>query len=115
MAPVKKNSIESITAGKLLQEFIQGYYDEPFGESGLIIVKQLFDLAIPHRSLKKLISSDELNGLLTKTGEHFNIRNKPFFLDVINFLHKNSAKKLNGMNAAQLKKERFQLRRHHHR
>jgi len=44
-------TIKSITAGKLLQEFLKGYDDDPFGEQGLVIVKQLIDIAIPEKNL----------------------------------------------------------------
>jgi len=73
-------SIESLTAGKLLQEFIRGYDDDPFGEQGLVIVKQLLDLAFPNQSLSEIISSEELLELLKVAGAEYYFRKKPLFM-----------------------------------
>ena len=52
--------IEHITAGLLLKEFITEYSDHPFGEQGLVLTKQLLDLAFPGQPLKSIINSTEL-------------------------------------------------------
>ncbi|UCE12712.1 MAG: hypothetical protein JSV04_11020 [Candidatus Heimdallarchaeota archaeon] len=98
-------SIESITAGKLLQEFIKGYDDEPFGEQGLVIVKQLLDLAFPNQSLENILSSKELLKLLTDAAAQSNFRKQPFFLAFMSFLLEKTPQKLQKMDGTQLKNE----------
>ena len=79
-------SIESTTAGKLLQDFIKGYDDDPFGEQGLVIVKQLLDLAFPNLPLKEIISSKELLELLNVAGAEYSFRKQPLFMAFTSFL-----------------------------
>ncbi|MFX0016520.1 MAG: hypothetical protein ACFFB2_16415 [Promethearchaeota archaeon] len=98
-------SIESITAGKLLQEFIKGYEDDPFGEQGLVIVKQLLDLAFPNQSLAEILSSKELLELLTVAATEYNFRKQPFFLAFTSFLMEKTSRELQKMDGVQLKKE----------
>lgn len=98
-------SIESITAGKLLQEFIKGYDDEPFGQQGLVIVKQLLDLAFPSQSIEKIIASRELLELLSDAAAQYNFRKQPFFLAFMSFLLEKTPEKLQKMNGTQLKNE----------
>jgi len=98
-------SIKSVTAGKLLQEFIEGYRDEPFGAQGLVITKQLLDLANPTQPLNEIISDQELVSLLSEADAQFKFRKQPFFLAFTNFLLEKSQDQLSKMSGAQLKKE----------
>ncbi|MFX0182417.1 MAG: hypothetical protein ACFE95_04965 [Candidatus Hodarchaeota archaeon] len=98
-------SIKSVTAGKLLREFIEGYHDEPFGVQGLIIAKQLLDLAVPSQSLKEIISDQDLVSLLSEADAQFKFRKQPFFVALTNFLMEKSLDQLSKMSGAQLKKE----------
>jgi hypothetical protein len=102
-------SIENITAGKLLQKFISGYDDEPFGEQGLVIVKQLLDLAFPNQSLSEIISSSELLEMLTVAAEQYNFRKKPSYLALMNFILEKTPQELQKMNGTKLKKELTKL------
>ncbi len=98
-------SIESIIAGKLLQEFIKGYEDDPFGEQGLVIAKQLLDLAFPNQPLNEIVSSKELFELLTVAAAEYDFRRHPFFLAFTNFLIEKTPHELQKMDGTQLKKE----------
>lgn len=98
-------SIESITAGKLLQEFIKGYSDEPFGEQGLVIVKQLLDLAFPNQSLNKVVKSSELLDLLTAAAAEYYFKKQPFFFAFMSFLLEKTPQELQKMDGSQLKEE----------
>ncbi|MFX1507406.1 MAG: hypothetical protein ACFFDC_15090 [Promethearchaeota archaeon] len=98
-------SIESITAGKLLQEFIKDYEDDPFGEQGLVIVKQLLDLAFPNRPLNEIITSVELLELLKVAGAEYYFRKQPLFIAFMSFLMEKTPQKLQKMNGVQLKQE----------
>lgn len=98
-------SIESITAGKLLQEFVKGYDDGPFGEQGLVIVKQLLDLAFPNQSLKEIILSDELLKLLNVAAAEYNFRKQPLFVAFTSFLLEKTPQELQKMDGTQLKQE----------
>ncbi|MFX1285656.1 MAG: hypothetical protein ACFFB5_18595 [Promethearchaeota archaeon] len=98
-------TIESIIAGKLLQEFIKGYEDDPFGEQGLVITKQLLDLAFPNQPLNEIISSTELFALLTVAAAEYDFRRQPFFLAFTNFLIEKTPQELQKMDGTQLKKE----------
>ncbi|MFX0125798.1 MAG: hypothetical protein ACFFAE_19405, partial [Candidatus Hodarchaeota archaeon] len=98
-------SIESVTAGKLLQDFIKGYDDDPFGEQGLVIVKQLIDLAFPDQSLNEIISSDELLKLLKVAGAEYYFRKQPLFMAFTGFLMEKTPQELQKMDGTQLKRE----------
>ncbi|MHA2202145.1 MAG: hypothetical protein ACW991_00515 [Candidatus Hodarchaeales archaeon] len=98
-------SIESITAGKLLQEFIRGYDDGPFGEQGLVIVKQLLDIAFSNRSLNEIISSEELLELLKVAGAEYYFRKQPLFVAFLSFLTEKTPQELQKMDGTQLKRE----------
>lgn len=98
-------SIESVTAGKLLQEFIKGYDDDPFGEQGLVIVKQLLDLAFPNQSLSEIILSEELLELLKVAGAEYYFRKKPLFMAFTSFLIEKTPQELQKMDSTQLKRE----------
>lgn len=98
-------SIESITAGKLLQVFIKGYEDDPFGEQGLVIVKQLLDLAFPNRPLNEIVQSTELLELLKVAGAEYYFRKQPLFMAFMSFLMEKTPQKLQKMDGTQLKQE----------
>ncbi len=94
-----------MTAGKLLQEFIKGYDDEPFGEQGLVIVTQLLQNAFPNQSLNQILDSEELCDLLSTALALYKFRNQPFFLAFMGFIVEKSQEELWEMNGSQLKKE----------
>jgi hypothetical protein len=103
-------TIKSITAGKLLQEFLKGYeHDDPFGEQGLVIVKQLLDIAFPGKNLEGIIASKELLDLLSYAAAQYNFRKKPLFLAFSSFILEKSKKELKKMSGDQLKKELITL------
>ncbi len=88
-----------------MQEFIKGYEDEPFGEQGLVIVKQLLDLAFPNQSLNEIVSSNELHELLTVAAAQYDFRKQPFFLAFMSFLLEKTPQELQKMDSSRLKKE----------
>ncbi|NHJ01597.1 MAG: hypothetical protein EAX86_05610 [Candidatus Heimdallarchaeota archaeon] len=98
-------SIKSVTAGKLLKEFIQGYDAEPFGEQGLVIVKQLLDIAFPDKEVNKIIESEELRILLHNAVTQYEFRKRPFFLAFTSFLLDTSPDAIKKMSGSQLKQE----------
>ncbi|MFX1538642.1 MAG: hypothetical protein ACFFDI_31025, partial [Promethearchaeota archaeon] len=102
-------SIESVTAGKLLQEFIRGYTDDPFGEQGLVIVKQLLDIAFPNHPLSEIITSEELLELLKVAGAEYYFRKKPLFMAFTGFLMEKTPHELQKMDSNQLKQELITL------
>ena len=98
-------TIESVTAGKLLQEFIKGYDDEPFGEQGLVIVTQLLGKAFPNQLLNQIIASDELCDLLNTALALYKFKNQPFFQAFTNFLLEKTEQELQKMDGSKLKQE----------
>ncbi|MHA1215054.1 MAG: hypothetical protein ACTSPG_07135 [Candidatus Hodarchaeales archaeon] len=102
-------SIESITAGKLLQEFIKDYDDEPFGKQALVITKQLLDLAFPDGSYKEILKSSELEELLEDSLTEYNFRKHPFFEAIMQYLHRNPPEKIKKMKASELKAQLTKL------
>lgn len=102
-------TIKSITAGKLLQEFLKGYDDDPFGEQGLVIVKQLLDIAFPGKDLEQIIGSEELRNLLSNAAAQYNFRKQPLFLAFSNFLLEKSPEEIKKISGNQLKKELISL------
>ncbi|MHA2073156.1 MAG: hypothetical protein ACW97X_00895 [Candidatus Hodarchaeales archaeon] len=102
-------SIISVTAGKLLLEFLKGYDDDPFGEQGLVIVKQLLDFAFPKRTLEEIISSEELRDLMTSAAAQYNFRKKPLFLAFSSFILEKSPSEIKKMNGNQIKSELIAL------
>ncbi len=102
--------IKSITAGKLLQEFLKGYeLDDPLGEQGLVIVKQLIDIAFPGKNLEDIITSKDLRDLLSYAAAQYNFRKQPLFLAFSSFILEKTQKELKRMNGDQLKKELITL------
>ena len=97
--------IEQITAGLLLKEFITEYSDHPFGEQGLVLTKQLLDLAFPGQPLKSIINSPELIEMMSEEESQFNFKKNPFFQAFLNFLIENSPSSIQKLSADQLKKE----------
>ncbi|MFX0171181.1 MAG: hypothetical protein ACFE9L_04615 [Candidatus Hodarchaeota archaeon] len=87
-------TIKSVTAGKLLQEFIKGCDDEPFGVQILVIAKQLLDIAVTDQPLDAIISDQELFELLTEAEAQFGFRKQPEFLAFTNFLMEKSPDQL---------------------
>ncbi|MHA1973657.1 MAG: hypothetical protein ACTSW1_11720 [Candidatus Hodarchaeales archaeon] len=102
-------SIESITAGKLLQEFIKDYDDEPFGKQALVITKQLLDLAFLGGSYEAVIKSSELEELLEDSLTEYNFRKHPFFEAIMQYLHRNPPEKIKKMKASELKTQLTKL------
>ncbi len=102
-------TIESVTAGKLLQEFIRGYDEEPFGEQGLVIVTQLLKKAFPNQPLKQILASEELCDLLNTALALYKFRNQPIFLAFMGFIMEKSQEELQEMDGSQLKKEMASL------
>ncbi|MHA2306265.1 MAG: hypothetical protein ACXACU_12835, partial [Candidatus Hodarchaeales archaeon] len=102
-------SIISVTAGKLLLEFLKGYDDDPFGEQGLVIVKQLLDFAFPKRTLEEIISSEDLRDLMTSAAAQYNFRKKPLFLAFSSFILEKSPSEIKKMNGNQIKSELIAL------
>ncbi len=94
-----------VTAGLLLKEFISGYVDNAFGEQGLVIAKQLLDLAFPNKNLDTIFDSGELIQMLVEEEAHFNFRKNPFFNAFLSFLIELTPKKIKPMSGNQLKKE----------
>jgi gas vesicle protein len=100
---------KQVTAGLLLKEFISGYVDNPFGEQGLVITKQLLDLAFPKKKLNVILQSSELIQMLTEEEAHFNFRKNPFFNAFLSFLIELTPKTIKPMKGDQLKKELTKL------
>ncbi len=98
-------SIKSVTAGKILKEFIEGYDAEPFGEQGLVIVKQLLDIAFPEIELEDIVVSEELRVLLHNAATQFEFRKQPFFLAFTSFLLDTNPEAIKKMSGTQLKQE----------
>ncbi|MCK5342422.1 MAG: hypothetical protein KAR20_03410, partial [Candidatus Heimdallarchaeota archaeon] len=96
---------KQVTAGLLLKEFISGYVDNAFGEQGLVIAKQLLDLAFPNKNLDTILESGELIQMLVEEEAHFNFRKNPFFNAFLSFLIELTPKKIKPMSGNQLKKE----------
>ncbi len=96
-------TIRSITAGKLLQEFIKGYNGEPFGSQGLVIAKQLLDLAFPGKSLQDILTSKEITKLLYEADSQFNLQKQPVYHALTNFLKDKSHDQLQRMKESELK------------
>ncbi len=96
---------KQVTAGLLLKEFISGYVDTPFGEQGLVITKQLLDLAFPNKTLDTIFQSGELIQMLTEEEAHFNFRKNPFFNAFLSFLIELTPEKIKPLSGSQLKKE----------
>jgi hypothetical protein len=85
------------------------YTDHPFGEQGLVLTKQLLDLAFPGQPLKSIINSSELIEMMNEEESHFNFKKNPFFQAFLNFLIENSPSSIQKMRADQLKKELARL------
>ena len=100
---------KQVTAGLLLKEFISGYLDNPFGEQGLVITKQLLDLAFPNKKLNTILQSGELIQMLTEEEAHFNFRKNPFFNAFLSFLIELTPKTIKPIKGDQLKKELTKL------
>jgi hypothetical protein len=96
---------KQVTAGLLLKEFISGYIDNPFGEQGLVITKQLLDLAFPNKNPDTILPSGELIQMLVEEEAHFNFRKNPFFNAFLSFLIELTPKTIKPMSGDRLKKE----------
>ncbi len=99
------NQPKQVTAGLILKEFISGYVNNPFGEQGLVIAKQLLDLAFPKKNLNTIIRSEELLQMLVEEEAHFNFRKNPFFNAFLSFLIELNPQTIKRMSGDRLKKE----------
>ena len=99
--------VKKITAVMLLKEFISGYNNDPVGEQGLVITKQLLDLGFPKQPLESILgsNSEELIKLLVEEEGLFEFRKNPFFHAFITFLMGETPKSIKSLSGDQLKKE----------
>ncbi|WP_455140611.1 hypothetical protein [Candidatus Hodarchaeum mangrovi] len=102
-------TIESITAGKLLLEFLRNYNDEPFGEQALVITKQLLDIAFPEKSQLDKLDLTELESLLAEAEIESKVRKTPFFNSLIKFVQSNPPSTIRNKQPSLLQKELIQL------
>jgi hypothetical protein len=103
--------VKKITAVMLLKEFIAGYNNDPFGEQGLIITKQLLDLGFSQKPLESILgpNSEELIKLLVEEEALFNFRKNPFFQAFLTFLTGETPESIKSLSGDQLKKELARL------
>ena len=97
--------IKQTTSGLLLKEFIAGYTDHPFGEQGLVISKQLLDMAFPGVALKEIIKSDELIEMLLEEEAQYEFKKNPFFHAFVSFIGEKTPATIKNMSGNQLKEE----------
>jgi len=102
-------TIESITAGKLLHEFLRNYNDEPFGEQALVITKQLLDIAFPEKLQFDKLDLTELESLLTEAEVESKVRKTAFFNSLVKFVHSNPPPTIRNKQPSLLQKELVQL------
>jgi len=99
--------VKKITAVLLLKEFISGYNNDPFGEQGLVITKQLLDLGFSKQPLESILgpNSKEIIKLLVEEEALFDFRKNPFFHAFLTFLMGETPESIKSLSGDQLKKE----------
>jgi len=99
--------VKKITAFLLLKEFISGYNNDPLGEQGLVITKQLLDLGFSKQPLESILGpgSEELIKILVEEETLFDFRKNPFFHAFLTFLTGETPESIKSLSGDQLKKE----------
>jgi hypothetical protein len=79
--------VKKVTAVLLLKEFISGYNNDPFGEQGLVITKQLLDIGFSKQSLESILgpNSQDIIKILVEEEALFDFRKNPFFHAFLTF------------------------------
>ncbi|MHA1542686.1 MAG: hypothetical protein ACTSQH_06895, partial [Candidatus Hodarchaeales archaeon] len=99
--------VKKVTAILLLKEFISGYNNDPFGEQGLVITKQLLDLGFSRQPLESILgtNSQDIIKLLVEEEALFDFRKNPFFHAFLTFLMGETPESIKSLSGDQLKKE----------
>jgi hypothetical protein len=99
--------VKKVTAVLLLKEFISGYNNDPFGEQGLVITKQLLDIGFSKQSLESILgpNSQDIIKILVEEEALFDFRKNPFFHAFLTFLMGETPESIKSLSGDQLKKE----------